>query len=209
MPTLAATRPATDTHLPDRILEFARSQPKDYLLTPERLARFGRWDTVEPVLDMLVEESEMFKIYDQVYIAGRHGRFGVCLPFEHEIVQAFAKLRGEVAVCSPGVAANMLRMCDQLCVKSSYLTSGSTKYLQIGAGKVKLRHAEPWLLLFGDSVSGLAVRAMHLDGAQSADISARHIKKTITTREWEQLQADVSSHRDVFPRWVVSAILGA
>ena len=207
MAAKTATRTDTKAELADRILQFARQQPEDYLLTPERLGRFGEWEVVEPVLGVLLSESEIFEIYDQVYLAGRHSRFGVYLPPEHKIVQAFVKMRGEVAVCSPGDAANMLRMCDQLCVQSTYLTSGHTKYLKVGGRQIKLRHAEPWLLLFGDDVSGLAVRAMDLDGPQSAARSAKHIKKTITSAEWSKLLSDVSNNSKVFPQWVVSALL--
>ena len=124
MAVTTASRPDTTAELAERIIQHARQLPRAYLLTPERLSQFGDWATVEPAVQLLLSESEMFEVYDQIYVAGWHSKFGIGLPFDHELVRAYAELAGETIVCSPGVAANMMRMCDQLCVKATYLTSG-------------------------------------------------------------------------------------
>ena len=208
MAAKTATRTGAKAELADRILQFARQQPEDYLLTPERLGRFGRKCDVKQALNMLESEGHVLHIYDDVYVAAIPTRFGVSSPPVEDIVKALMEFEGEVAVRNAATAANRLRMCNQLCVSIIYLTSGASKKIKAGWREVELRHAPAWMVLFDDdNVSGLALRAMDLDGPKGASKSADHIRRTIKKHEWEQLKKDVTANKDIIPQWVQTAIL--
>ena len=205
--TALTTEATRQPALKEAILDFAHEQPEHYLLTWDRLGHLGIKREILSALKDLQATEDVYCLFDDVYVAAINSRFGKCIPADYfAVVQDFAGLRGEIAVTGSAAAANMLRMCDQLSRYPVFFTSGDTKELDLGGIKIVLRHADSWKLLFGETVSGLAIRAMDCDGPDFALESALHIRETITSKEWHNLMADIESHADIIPTWVSEAL---
>lgn len=112
------------------------------------------------LLSAFEKEGLLVRIAKGVYLKARKTRFGVSYPPIEEIVSQIAK-RDKAKIFPTGdTAANMLGFSEQVPMKTCFLTSGTTRDLNIGGRIVELKRAAPKNFAYNNEIMGVLVQAL-------------------------------------------------
>lgn len=112
------------------------------------------------LLSAFEKEGLLVRIAKGVYLKARRTRFGVSYPPIEEIVSQIAK-RDKAKIFPTGdTAANMLGFSEQVPMKTCFLTSGTTRDLNIGGRIVELKRAAPKNFAYNNEIIGVLVQAL-------------------------------------------------
>ena len=102
-----------------------------------------------------------------IYCKPRMTRFGPLYPDVRTIVEAVA-LRDHAQVLPSGAtAANRLGLSEQVPMKNTFITSGSSKVLTVGKQEVRLQRAVPRNFAYRTQLAALMVQALKATGKQN------------------------------------------
>lgn len=102
----------------------------------------------------------MVRISKGVYLKAKKTRFGVSYPSLEEIVGQIAKLDKAKICPTEETAANLIGLSEQVPMKTCFLTSGTTRKLNIVGRTVDLKRAAPKYFAFNNEVVGVLVQAL-------------------------------------------------
>ena len=151
--------------LKEAILRHARNQPEGVPLTAKGLLHLGNRAAIDQALSRLARRGELLRAGRGLYVLPVRSRFGNRAPPLHKTVEGLAAQRGERIANSGAMAANVLGLTTQVPVTPVFLTSGSSRTLQLGLQEIRLRHSPPWQLVLRGRRAGDAVGGARLAGA--------------------------------------------
>jgi hypothetical protein len=129
-------------------------------------AQLGTRASIDQALSRLCKAGHIRRVSRGLYdIPRKHRLLGELLPSVHEVANALADKERLTLQPSGAFAANLLGLSEQVPVKLSFLTDGTSRRLNIGRQTVVLKRTTPRNLATAGRVSGLVIQAL------------RHLKK--------------------------------
>ena len=121
---------------------ISESQPHSIFFIAD-YAELGATETIRKILHEATITGILEKAGHGIYIKPKVSRFGkVPVPLE-KIAKAIAE-RDKCEILPTGsTAANLIGLSSQVPMNLSYITTGSTRTLNIGERKISFRHASP------------------------------------------------------------------
>jgi hypothetical protein len=187
--------------LSTQILQLAAKLPEGTPLVAKELLHLGNRAAVDQTLSRLVRRKALLRAGRGVYVLPVESRFGSRAPSAARMVEGLAQL-GETVVSHGAAAANALGLTTQVPMRSVYLTSGRSRWLQLGAQTVELRHAPVWQLMFPGRTAGDVVRALAWLGQDKAGPALQTLRNKLPAAE---LKA-VASARARLPTWMAQEV---
>lgn len=119
---------------------------------------------VTKLLAMFEQEGIISRISKGVYVKARTTRFGILYPSVFELVTEIAK-RDKAIIIPTGVTAeNRLGFSTQVPMNPNFLTTGSSRKLNLGNRIVTLKHGAPRNFAFKGKLMQELVQALHSIG---------------------------------------------
>ena len=188
--------------LPGRITKHVAGLPEGALLHPKGLLHLGNRAAIDQALSRLARTGHLLRVCQGIYARPIQTRFGSRPPAVEKIIASLSAMWGETIVPSGGAAANVLGLTTQVPVRSVYLTSGPSRWLQLGKLTVELRHAPRWQLTAPHRPAGDAVRALAWLGPGEVDVSLGMIERKLSSKDIDELAAA----RAVMPAWIAEPV---
>lgn len=186
----------------EQILAHAEGLPEGTPVSAKSLLHLGNRAAVDQALSRLVERGRLIRAGRGVYLRPVTSRFGTRSPSVELAVEALASQRGEVIVSSGAAAANTLGLTTQVPIRSVYLTSGSTRKMNLGNQVVELRHAPRWQLALAHRPAGEAVRALAWLGPERAEAALNALKRKLPQTTFNELVAAAPQ----LPTWLARSV---
>ena len=122
---------------------------------------------ISKMLSELEVQGVVTRLAKGIYCKPRMTRFGTLYPDVRTIVEAVA-LRDHAQVLPSGAtAANRLGLSEQVPMKNTFITSGSSKVLTVGKQEVRLQRAVPRNFAYRTHLAALMVQALKATGKQN------------------------------------------
>lgn len=173
--------------LAEDILAHAITLPEGYPLSAQFLPHLGERAAVGQALSRLAKRGRLLRAGWGLYVFPVSGRFGARPPTIESVIEHLSAQRGETIVRSGAAAANHLGLTTQTPIRHVYLTSGRSRWLQLGNQSVELRHARPWQLVLPHSAAGEALRALAWLGSDRAEAALRALRQSMPPGVFDEL----------------------
>lgn len=167
-------------------------------------AELGSVETIRKVLQQACMAGVISHLSHGIYIKPMKSRFGEVPPSLDTIAQEIAE-RDHVKIMPTGnTAANIIGLSTQIPMSASYLTTGSSRTINIGNRRVKFRHAAPRNFAYKGSTIPLIVQALKDLGENNVNESTlssllRYMSKA---KDSDTFSNDIL----LAPAWIQSAI---
>ena len=123
-------------------------------------ANEGAIETVRKVLGEACSEGKLSHIAHGIYVKPKKSSFGMVPPPMEQIALAIAE-RDHVKIMPTGAtAANIIGLSTQIPMTFSYLTTGSTRNINIGNRVLKFKRAAPRNFAYHGTSIALVVQAL-------------------------------------------------
>jgi hypothetical protein len=190
------------SHITEAILTVARSLPEGGLLSPKEFLHLGSRAAVDQAFARLAREGQLLRVGRGTYAYPVQGRFGSRPPSTETVIQAIESLSGETIVPSGASDANALGLTTQVQTREVFITSGSSRTLQLGNRSVELKHGNRLQLLLGKRPAGMAIRALSWLGPHEGTAALEGLHSKLPGAEWEAVRAA----RAAMPSWMAKAV---
>ena len=159
------------------------------------VSSFPEYDVeyVTKLLSILEKEGTITRISKGVYVKARKTRFGTLYPSASELVREIAKRDKAAVIETCDTAANQLGLSTQVAMKSTFLTTGSSRKLTLGKRTVTLKHGAPKNFAFKGKLIQDIVQALRSIGEQNlTPENERQIAKLLAeSSEKETIEHDL------------------
>jgi len=190
------------TTLAQQILAQATTLPEGTPLAAKGFLHLGNRAAIDQTLSRLSRAGKLMRSGRGLYVLPVESRFGARAPSPEKVVAESARLRGETIAPHGAAAANRLGLTTQVPMRTTYLTSGPSRELKLGAQSIELQHAPPWQLLNANLESGEVLRALAWRGRPHAREALEQLKPKLTPEVREELIAS----RPSLPGWLAETI---
>ena len=190
------------TKLVTQILSNASTLPEGAPLMTRGLLQLGSRAAIDQALSRLWRAGKLMRTGRGMYVLPIENRFGKRAPTPEKVVMESAKLRGETVASHGAAAANRLGLTTQVPMRMTYLTSGPSRQLKLGAQSIELQHAPRWLLTNANQASGEVVRALAWAGRSQAREVLAQLKRNLTP----EVCAELIASRLSLPVWIAETI---
>jgi hypothetical protein len=190
------------TKLAQQILAQATTLPEGTPLAAKGFLHLGNRAAIDQTLSRLSRAGKLMRSGRGLYVLPVESRFGARAPSPEKVVAESARLRGETIAPHGAAAANRLGLTTQVPMRTTYLTSGPSRELKLGAQSIELQHAPPWQLLNANLESGEVLRALAWRGRPHAREALEQLKPKLTPEVREELIAS----RPSLPGWLAETI---
>lgn len=161
---------------------------------------------ISKMLSELEVQGVVKRLAKGVYCKPKMTRFGPLYPEVRTIVEAVAQRDHAQVLPSGATAANMLGLSEQVPMKYTFITSGSSRVLTVGNQEVRLRRAVPRHFAYRTRLAALIVQALKSTGEENVgpeELSA--LKRVMDANpEKEAFRQDVQQ----MPIWIKKIING-
>ena len=188
--------------LPQEILAHAFTLPEGTPLAAKGFLHLGTRAAIDQTLSRLARAGKLLRSGRGLYVRPVESRFGSRAPSPEKVVTETARLRGETIAPHGAAAANRLGLTTQVPMRTTYLTSGPSRQLKLGAQSIELEHVPSWQLLNANRESGEVLRALAWSGRPHAREALEQLKPKLTPEVREELVASRSS----LPGWLAETI---
>lgn len=152
----------------------------------------GSAETIRKILHEATISGVLEKSGHGIYVKPKTSRFGnVPVPLE-KIAKEIAERDRCLILPTGSTAANLIGLSTQVPMNLSYITTGSTRTINIGERKISFRHASPKNFAAKGTVIPLLIQGMREIGKK--DISSTEydvIKRFIDNRQDPYIQEDL------------------
>lgn len=125
-------------------------------------------------------------------------------PSSLAIAAAVAELNRAVVQPSGASAANVLGLSDQVPARSVFLTSGPSRFIQLGKRRVIFKHAAPKHMVGAGTVAGLIITALrHIGRAHVDDIMLEAVRRAVPVAERRKVARLLKDG----PAWIAEAVV--
>jgi len=188
--------------LAEQVLEQAAGLPEGTPLVAKELLHLGSRAAVDQTLSRLVRRGALLRAERGCYVLPVKSQFGSRAPSTVKIVEGLVSRNGETIVSHGAAAANALGLTTQVPMRAVYLTSGSSRRLNLGAQKVEFRHAPNWQLIFPGRAAGEVIRALAWLGPGKAAEAIQTLRAKLPPSELKEL----ISARGRLPTWMAQEV---
>jgi Family of unknown function (DUF6088) len=188
--------------LAQQILAHASTLPEGAPLAAKGFLQLGNRAAIDQTLSRLSRAGKLLRTGRGLYVLPIESRFGKRAPAPEKVVAESAKLRGETIASHGAAAANRLGLTAQVPMRTTYLTSGRSRQLTLGAQRIELKHVPRWQLTNAGRESGEVVRALAWTGRSQVREVLAGLKPGLAHEVREELIASRSS----LPGWLAEAI---
>lgn len=122
---------------------------------------------ISKMLSELEVQGVVTRLAKGIYCKPRMTRFGPLYPDVRTIVEAVAQRDHAQVLPSGATAANRLGLSEQVPMKYTFITSGSSRVLTVGKQEVRLRRAVPRNFAYRTQLAALMVQALKATGEQN------------------------------------------
>jgi hypothetical protein len=182
------------------IREFTETvQLGEPFITAE-LLKFGTRVAVDHSLSRLVREGVIMRVTRGVYVRPIINEYvGPVTPAPYEIAKAVARSTGAQISMNGAEAARRLELSTQMSTQSLYQTTGSTRSIQVGKSKIRLRHASPRKLALAGRPVGMALSALYYLGKEEVTPTViEKIRAKLAPSEFQELCGSI----EIMPSWM-------
>jgi hypothetical protein len=190
------------SHLAETILSAAQALHEGGLLSAKEFLLLASRAAVDQTLTGWTREGMLMRVGRGAFAAAVISRFGARPPSTEAVVKAIESASGEVIVANGATEANALGLTTQVPTREVFLTSGSSRKLQLGNRTVELKHGNRWQLVLGARPAGMAIRALSWLGPEQASSALKMLHTKLPPAEW----AAMRSARAVLPSWMARAV---
>lgn len=160
---------------------------------------------ISKMLSELEVQGVVTRLAKGIYCKPRMTRFGPLYPDVRTIVESVAQRDHAQVLPSGATAANVLGLTEQVPMKSTFITSGSSRVLTVNGREIRLRRAVPRNFAFQTKLAALIVQALKNVGEENMGWEERGALKNVIDRneEKEAFVADVQ----MMPIWMKKMII--
>ncbi len=153
----------------------------------------GNEKVVSRALSAEEKKGNIVRLAKGMYLRPKSTRFGIVYPSVDEMVKAIAhRDKSKVQPCGM-TALNMLGLSTQVPTKYTYLTSGSSRKLNLGDRIIELKRSVPKNFVFKTTLGALLMQALKSLGEKNiSKLEIVQIRKLIDNeKRMEQFKLDV------------------
>lgn len=127
----------------------------------------GSRSAVDKVLSRLVNAGVLERVIRGVYMRPKQVQFvGAVRPDAVTVMKMIAKARGETIETHGCEAVRRFGLSTQMQVLPTYYTSGASREIRVGKGRVRLLHVSPERLKHAGTKVGMALNAFYYLGKE-------------------------------------------
>jgi hypothetical protein len=196
-------------HLTDKIMRRVRGHGRGkWVCSPKDFLDLGLRAAVDQALSRLVRKGLLRRIGRGLYDLPRlSGILNRPAPASVDTVVNAVTRRDQIQIMPDGiVAANQLGLTNAVPAKNTYLTSGTTRNIQIGGRTVQLRHVGDYLMRWASRPGAPAVQALSWLGKAAA--SDPQVTDILRSRLPDVVKRDLFKGIDVLPAWMRAIVRG-
>jgi hypothetical protein len=195
----AVQGPSIAQEIARRIAQASKSNP-GRVHTPSDFLDLGSPHSVGMALTRLVRTGALRRLARGLYDVPRHHPLiGELRPSADEIVQALSRRDGTVVQPAQGMAANLLRLSEQVPVRVVYETDGPSRTVKVGSLTIQLRHRSPRQVRSASPMSSLVFAALRSVGkANVSEARVAHLRETLSANDRAALLKDLP----LAPAWM-------
>lgn len=190
-----ATRGNIKSAVMERIVE---SQPHSVFFITD-YTDLGAAETIRKILFEATLRGILEKAAHGIYVKPKESRFGkVPIPLEY-LAEEIAE-RDKCRILPTGsTAANLIGLSTQVPMNLSYITTGSTRTIEIGDRKINFRHASPKNFAAKGTVMPLLIQGLREIGEENiSGVEYEAIRRFIEKQQDPYLQEDLR----LAPVWI-------
>jgi len=185
------------------VWQFAERLPQGDPFAVAELLHLGPRTAIDKALSRLVRAGRLMRVTRGIYVRPEVNTFlGVVAPDVTKVAMASARSRGEILASTGPTALNRFGLSTQVPIVTTYLTTGRSRVLRIGALVIDFKHTSAKRIAFGDTAQGDALTALLYLGR---DQVTAHTLKTITSKLTESQTRTLRTSRKV-PAWIRAAL---
>jgi Family of unknown function (DUF6088) len=189
----------------DRVMDQVRVRGRgNWVFTPKDFLALGSRVAVDRALSRLVQSGKLRRIGRGLYDFPRHSKIlkGFAPASLDATVQAISR-RDQIRVMPDGIVfANQLGLTNAVPAKSSYVSSGRTKTVQVGSRHVYLKHVSHKIIAWADRPGGQFVATvLWLDKAIASTPDTINLLRARLANDVKQ---DLRQDLDLLPGWIAA-----
>lgn len=166
------------------------------------LASEGTRAAVDKALSRLVRTGVLERVARGVYMRPKQIAFvGAVRPSAETIMRLITKANGETVEAHGCEAVRRFGLSTQMQVLPTYYTSGPSREIRVGKGRVRLLHVSPERLKHSGSKVGMALNAFHYLGKEG--LTPEVISKIFAKLSMEER---IKLRACKMPKWMRAAL---
>jgi Family of unknown function (DUF6088) len=168
--------------------------------TPFDFLDLGSPHSVGMALLRLVRSGALRRLARGLYDMPRqHPLFGELQPTADEIAQALSRRGGALVQPAQAMAANLLKLSEQVPARAVYETDGPSRTVKVGSLTVQLKHRPPRQVRSASPMSNLVFAALRSVGkANVNEARVAHLRETLSAKDRAALLKDLP----LAPAWM-------
>ena len=190
-----ATRGNIKSAVMERIVE---SQPHSVFFITD-YTDLGAAETIRKILFEATLRGILEQAAHGIYVKPKESRFGkVPIPLEY-LAEEIAERDKCLILPTGSTAANLIGLSTQVPMNLSYITTGSTRTIEIGDRKINFRHASPKNFAAKGTVMPLLIQGLREIGEENiSGVEYEAIRRFIEKQQDPYLQEDLR----LAPIWI-------
>lgn len=187
----------------EAVWRFAEAHPQGEPFAVRELLHLGQRTAIDKALSRLVRAGRLMRVTRGIYVRPEMSRFfGAVAPNATKVAVASARSRGEVLASTGATALNRFGLSTQVPVVITYLTTGRSRILRMGALAIHFKHTSAKRIPFGDTAPGDALTALRYLGRDQVNSSTL---TAITSKLTPSQTKTLRTSRKV-PAWIRAAL---
>ena len=190
-----ATRGNIKSAVMERIVE---SQPHSVFFITD-YTDLGAAETIRKILFEATLRGMLEKAAHGIYVKPKESRFGkVPIPLEY-LAEEIAEREKCLILPTGSTAANLIVLSTQVPMNLSYISTGSTRTIEIGDRKINFRHASPKNFAAKGTVMPLLIQGLREIGEENiSGVEYEAIRRFIEKQQDPYLKEDIR----LAPVWI-------
>jgi len=188
----------------NKMLHRIAGKKKGWVFAPTHFLDLGNRAAIDQALSRLVRSGDIRRLTRGLYdYPQKHPTLGDVPASVDRIAAALAEKDNLKIQPSGAYAANLLGLSNQVPAKVVFLTDGSSRMVQVGNWRIKLKKTTPKNMATAGRMSGLVIQALRY--MKQENIDDRIIKKLkgkLSDEDKKQLMSDLR----FAPAWVEKVV---
>ncbi|WP_073398723.1 DUF6088 family protein [Bacteroides luti] len=163
-------------------------------------SEFNNDEVVGKILSQLEKLGKISRLSNGIYFKPIQSRFGVIYPDTETIVNAIAK-RDQAQIMPTGsTAMNLLGLSTQVPMNAVYITTGSSRTINIGKRKITFRRSVPKNFAYKGKIMSLLVQALKSIGEEN--VTNEHMYTIRDLLMNNQEESTIKNDLQLAPLWI-------
>jgi len=121
------------------------------------------------VLSAMVDENNLTKIAQGIYLKPRRSRFGAIQPSAYQVAESIARRDNAEILPAGETALNELGLSTQVPVNYTFLTTGSARNVRLGNRTIVFKRSAPRNFAYKTKLMAYIVQALRTFGEKNVD----------------------------------------